>query len=63
MVFEQVTKTKKLVTTTLLTSYPALQNAYYNEEIHSEVGKNTYIKQIIKSPLSISRIFYKINNM
>ena len=38
MVFERVTKTKKLVTTTLLTSYPALQNAYYNEEIHSEVG-------------------------
>ena len=38
MVFEQVTKTKKLVTTTLLTSYPALQNACYNEEIHSEVS-------------------------
>ena len=37
-VFEQVTKTKKLVTTTLLTSYPALQNAYYNEEIYSEVS-------------------------
>jgi uncharacterized protein len=38
MVFQEVTKTKKAVTTTLLTTYPALQNAYYNEEIHSEVS-------------------------
>jgi uncharacterized protein len=37
-VFQQVTKTKKAVTTVLLTTYPALQNAYYNEEIHSEVS-------------------------
>jgi uncharacterized protein len=38
MVFQEVTKTKKAVTTTLLTTYPALQNAYYLEEIHSEVS-------------------------
>jgi uncharacterized protein len=38
MVFQQITKTKKSVTTILLTTYPALQNAYYNEEIHSEVS-------------------------
>lgn len=37
-VFQQVSKTKKSVTTILLTSYPALQNKYYNEEVHSEVS-------------------------
>ena len=37
-VFEQLTRTKKSVVTTLLTTYPALQNAYYREEIHSEVS-------------------------
>ena len=37
MLFQEVTKTKKSVVTTLLTTYPAVQNAYYNEEIHSEV--------------------------
>ncbi len=37
-VFEQVTKTKKSVVSTLLTTYPAVQNQYYTEEIHSEVN-------------------------
>ena len=37
-VFEQVTGTKKSVVTTLITTYPAIQNQYYLEEIHSEVG-------------------------
>ena len=36
-VFEQVTKTKKSVVTTLITTYPAIHNKYYLEEIHSEV--------------------------
>ncbi|MEM6316600.1 MAG: ATP-binding protein [Bacteroidota bacterium] len=36
-VFEQVTQTKKAVVTTLLSTYPAIQNKYYLEEIHSEV--------------------------
>jgi hypothetical protein len=38
MVFQQVTHTKKSVTTVLLTTYPALQNKCYNEEIHAEVS-------------------------
>jgi len=29
--------TKKSVVTTLITTYPAIQNKYYLEEIHSEV--------------------------
>lgn len=37
-VFQQVTNTKKSVTTILLTSYPAIQNKYYSEEIHSEIS-------------------------
>lgn len=37
LVFEQITKTKKSVFTTLLSTYPALQNKYYLEEIQSEV--------------------------
>jgi len=36
-IFEQVTKTKKSSFTTLLTTYPALQNEYYSDEIQSEV--------------------------
>ena len=36
-VFQEITKTKKMVTTVLLTTYPAMQNAYYNEEIYAEV--------------------------
>lgn len=37
LVFEQITKTKKSVFITLLSTYPALQNNYYFDEIHSEV--------------------------
>ncbi len=36
-VFKQATATKKAVFTTLFTTYPALQNKYYLEEIDSEV--------------------------
>lgn len=36
-VFEQVTKTKKSVVTTLITTYPAIQNTHYLDEIYSEV--------------------------
>ena len=36
-VFQEITKTKKMVTTVLLTTYPAMQNAYYNEEVYAEV--------------------------
>lgn len=38
LVFQEVTNTKKKVVSTLLTTYPAIQNQYYNEEIHSEVS-------------------------
>jgi uncharacterized protein len=37
-VFQHITGTKKSVVTTLLTTYPAIKNQYYNEEIHSEVS-------------------------
>jgi uncharacterized protein len=36
--FEHITKTKKAVVTSLLTTYPATKNKYYNEEIHSEIS-------------------------
>ena len=36
-VFERVTQTKKSVVTTLITTYPAVRNKYFLEEIHSEV--------------------------
>lgn len=35
--FEHKTGTKKAVVTTLISSYPAIQNEYYSEEIHSEI--------------------------
>lgn len=37
-VFQAITKTKKMVTTVLLTTYPAMQNTYYNEEVYAEVS-------------------------
>jgi len=37
VLFEQVTKTKKSSFTTLITTYPAMQNEYYSDEIQSEV--------------------------
>jgi uncharacterized protein len=36
-VFKQATQTKKAVFTTLITTYPALQNKYFLEEIDSEI--------------------------
>jgi len=36
--FEYATKTKKSVVSTLLTTYPAIQNKYYLEEVHTEVS-------------------------
>ena len=36
-IFKQATQTKKAVFTTLLTTYPALQNKHYLEEIDSEI--------------------------
>lgn len=36
-IFKQATNTKKAVFTTLLTTYPALQNKHYLEEIDSEI--------------------------
>jgi uncharacterized protein len=38
MVFQEITKTKKMVVSTIFSSYPAIQNQYFNEEIHSEVS-------------------------
>ena len=35
--FQHITKTKKSVVTTLITTFSAIQNQYYNEEVHSEV--------------------------
>jgi hypothetical protein len=44
-IFKQATQTKKAVFTTLLTTYPALKNKYYLEEIDSEVSMdNLFIK-------------------
>ena len=37
-VFQEISKTKKMVTTVLLTTYPAMQNACYNEEVYAEVS-------------------------
>lgn len=36
--FRQVSQTKKAGFTTLLTTYPALQNKYYKEEVDSEIS-------------------------
>ena len=34
-------KTKKQVVTSLFTTYPAIQNKYYLEEVHSEVNMDS----------------------
>jgi uncharacterized protein len=36
--FQHITKTKKSVVTSLITTFPAIQNQYYFEEIHSEIS-------------------------
>jgi hypothetical protein len=41
-IFQYVTQTKKAVVTTLLTTYPAIQNKYYKEEIHTEVSMEVF---------------------
>lgn len=37
-IFRQITQTKKAIFTTLITTYPAIQNKYYLEEIQNEVS-------------------------
>ena len=37
-IFKEATKTKKNIVTTLFTTYPAIKNEYYLEEIHSEIA-------------------------
>jgi len=44
-VFEQITKTKKSVFNTLLSTYPAIQNKYYLEEIQSEVTMDALFEE------------------
>jgi len=44
-IFKNVTKTKKAIFTTLITTYPAIRNKYYIEEVQSEVNmKDLFIK-------------------
>jgi uncharacterized protein len=44
-IFKQATQTKKAVFTTLLTTYPALQNQYCLEEIDSEIRMEALFEQ------------------
>lgn len=44
-IFRQASKTKKATFTTLLTTYPALQNKYYLEEIDNEITMDKLFKQ------------------
>jgi hypothetical protein len=37
MIFKEVTQTKKAIFTTLITTYPALKNRYYLEEVDHEI--------------------------
>ncbi|MEZ4776710.1 MAG: hypothetical protein R3D00_26275 [Bacteroidia bacterium] len=43
-IFRQATQTKKATFTTLLSTYPALQNKYYLEEIESEITMDKLFK-------------------
>lgn len=45
LIFEQATKTKKSILTTLLSTYPALQNKYYFDEIQSEVTMDALFEE------------------
>ncbi len=38
LAFQHATKSKKSIVTTLLTTYPAIQNKYYLDEIHTEIS-------------------------
>lgn len=40
--FDEEEKDGLLILTTLLTSYPAIQNKYYKEEIHTEVTMDAF---------------------
>ncbi len=44
-IFEYATKTKKAVVSTLLTTYPAIENGYYLEEIHTEVNTDDFFEE------------------
>jgi uncharacterized protein len=46
-IFKQATETKKAIFTTLLTTYPALQNKYYLEETDSEVTMDKLFERIL----------------
>jgi len=48
-VFEHITKTKKSVVTSLITTYPAIKNKYYLEEIHSEVVMDDLFKNQLET--------------
>ena len=43
-VFKQATQTKKLIFTTLLTTFPALKNQYYIGEIDNEITMDKLFK-------------------
>jgi len=45
LIFQQVTQTKKSVFTTLLSTYPAIQNKYYFDEIQSEVTMDALFEE------------------
>lgn len=45
LVFEQVTQTKKSIFTTLMSTYPAIQNKYYFNEIQSEVTMDALFEE------------------
>ena len=42
--FQHITKTKKSVVTTLMTTFPAIRNQYYREETHSEISAEDLFK-------------------
>ena len=43
-VFSQATQTKKTIFTTLLTTFPAMQNQYYLAEVDNEVTMDKLFK-------------------
>jgi len=46
MVFKHVTRTRNVVVNTLVTTYPALQNEYYLQDIHSEVQMDDLFQNV-----------------
>lgn len=49
MVFKHVTGTKNLVVNSLITTYPALQNKYYFQDVHSEVSMDDLFQHVRKN--------------